>query len=90
MNVTVNIKIYSCFLSAREKAVREILTRNVVDSTDDCFLTGELGLNPVWFHDVKASTALAAKDYETAVKHMIDRGFYNKAHNVSFYRKIDF
>ena len=87
MNVPVNTVIYSCFLSAREKAVREILTRNVIDSTDDCFLTGELGLNPIWFYDVKASTALAAKDYETAVKHMIDGGFYNKAHNVSFCTK---
>jgi len=72
---------------SREKSVREILARNVVNESDDDASSEELlklGINPAWFADVRAAAALAKKDYETAVQHMIEGGFYNQAHNIIF------
>ena len=67
--------------------MREILSRNVscADGETECenFLK-EIGLNQAWFDDVKAASALAQRDHEQAVRHMINGGFYNQAHNVSF------
>ena len=67
--------------------MREILSRNVSsqdESECESFLK-EIGLNPAWFDDVKAASALAQRDHEQAVRHMINGGFYNQAHNVSFF-----
>ena len=60
----------------------------MVNESDDDASSEELlklGINPAWFADVRAAAALAKKDYETAVQHMIEGGFYNQAHNVSLF-----
>ena len=65
--------------------MREILARNVgldEDEEKENFVE-DIGVPGVWIHEMKAARALIQRDYKTAVDHLIQGQFYNKAHNVS-------